>query len=147
MKLSRYNFLRRYEDATIFFNAVTCALAIVDENFLRAVDDIKNNSFDEKNFSSQLIEDMKMSGCIVDDDVDELEKVEFYRNLAKYDRTNFALTIAPTLDCNFRCKYCFENHPKGNMNEKIQDALLKFVEGRLNVAKKFSVICTAANRF
>lgn len=140
MKLSRYNFLKRYEDATIFFNAMTCALAIVDENFLRAVDDIKNNSFDEKNFSPQLIEDMKMSGCIINDDVDELEKVEFYRNLSKYDMTNFALTIAPTLDCNFRCKYCFENHPKGNMNEEIQHALLRFVEGRLNVAKKFSVI-------
>ena len=33
MKLSRYNFLRQYDDATIFFNATTCALAVVDENY------------------------------------------------------------------------------------------------------------------
>ena len=139
MKLSRYNFLRRYDDATIFFNAVTCALAVVDENFLRVLDDVKNNSYDEKNYDAQLIADMKASGCLVDDDVDELERLEFYRNLAKYDVTNFGLTIAPTLDCNFRCKYCFETHPKGKMSEETQAALINFVESRLERAKNFSV--------
>ena len=106
MKLSRYNFLRQYDDATIFFNATTCALAVVDENFLRVLDDVKNNSYDEKNYDAQLIADMKSSGCLVEDDVDELERLEFYRNLEKYDITSLGLTIAPTLDCNFRCKYC-----------------------------------------
>ncbi|MBR3049871.1 MAG: hypothetical protein IKG61_00285, partial [Selenomonadaceae bacterium] len=138
MKLSRYNILRKYDDATIFFNAVTCALAVVDENFLRAVDAVKNNSFDEKNFDAQLIADMKSSGCLVEDGVDELERLEFYRNLSKYDMTNFGLTIAPTLDCNFRCKYCFETHPKGKMTSETQAALVKFVESRLERAKNFS---------
>ena len=139
MKLSRYNFLRRYEDATIFFNAATCALAVVDENFLRVLDDVKSNSYDEKNYDAQLIADMKASGCLVEDDVDELERLEFYRNLSKYDATNFGLTIAPTLDCNFRCKYCFETHPKGKMSSETQAALVSFVEGRLARAKNFSV--------
>ena len=139
MKLSRYNFLRQYDDATIFFNATTCALAVVDENFLRVLDDVKNNSYDEKNYDAQLIADMKSSGCLVEDDVDELERLEFYRNLAKYDTTNFSLTIAPTLDCNFRYKYCFETHPKGKMNSETQAALVSFVEGRLERAKNFSV--------
>ncbi len=139
MKLSRYNFLKRYENATVFFNAMTCALAIVDENFLCVLDDIKNNRYDEKQYDLQLVSDMKNSGCIVDDGVDELERLEFFRNLAKYDMTNFGLTIAPTLDCNFRCKYCFETHPKGIMSAEIQAALVKFVEQRLEVAKSFSV--------
>ncbi|MBQ4404740.1 MAG: radical SAM protein [Selenomonadaceae bacterium] len=139
MKLSRYNFLRQYDDATIFFNATTCALAVVDENFLRVFDDVKNNSYDEKNYDAQLIADMKSSGCLIEDDVDELERLEFYRNLAKYDVTNFGLTIAPTLDCNFRCKYCFETHPKGKMTSETQAALVKFVESRLERAKNFSV--------
>ena len=141
MKLSRYNFLRQYDDATIFFNATTCALAVVDENFLRVLDDVKNNSYDEKNYDAQLIADMKSSGCLIEDDVDELERLEFYRNLAKYDVTNLGLTIAPTLDCNFRCKYCFETHPKGKMTSETQAALVKFVESRLERAKNFSVTC------
>jgi len=139
MKLSRYNFLRQYDDATIFFNSTTCALAVVDENFLRVVDDVKNNFYVEENYDAQLIADMKSSGCLVEDDVDELERLEFYRNLAKYDMTNLGLTIAPTLDCNFRCKYCFETHPKGKMTSETQAALINFVESRLERAKNFSV--------
>ena len=140
MKLSRYNFLRRYDDATIFFNAATCALAVVDENFLRVLDNVKNNSYDEKNYDAQLIADMKSSGCLVEDDIDELERLEFYRNLDKYDMTSLSLTIAPTLDCNFRCKYCYETHPKGNMSEETQAALINFVEKRLEQAKLLSVM-------
>lgn len=139
MKLSRYNFLKQYDDATIFFNAATCALAVVDENFLRVIDDVKNNSYDEKNYDAQLIADMKSSGCLVEDGVDELERLEFYRNLEKYSMTNFGLTIAPTLDCNFRCKYCYETHPKGKMTSETQAALVSFVESRLEYAKKFFV--------
>lgn len=139
MKLSRYNFLKKFEETTVFFNAVTCALAVVDENFLRVVEDIQNNSYDETKYDPQLISDMKISGCIIEDDVDELERLEFFRNLSKYDMTKFGLTVAPTLDCNFRCKYCFETHPKGIMSEEIQAALINFVEQRLEVAKSFSV--------
>ncbi|MBD3879500.1 MAG: radical SAM protein, partial [Quinella sp. 1Q5] len=139
MKLSRYNFLRQYDDATIFFNPLTCALAVVDENFLRVIDDVKNNSYVEENYDAKLIADMKSSGCLIEDGVDELERLEFYRNLAKYDMTNFGLTIAPTLDCNFRCKYCFETHPKGKMSSETQAALIKFVESRIKRAKIFSV--------
>ena len=112
---------------------------MVDENFLRVLDDVKNNSCDEKNYEAQLIADMKSSGCLIEDDVDELERLEFYRNLAKYDVTNLGLTIAPTLDCNFRCKYCFETHPKGKMTPETQAALVNFVESRLAQAKNFSV--------
>ena len=139
MKLSKYNFLNRREDATVFFNGVTCALAVVDENFMRVLDDIENDRYDETQYDPQLIGDMKSSGCIIDDDVDESARLEFYRNLAKYDTTRFGLTIAPTLDCNFRCKYCFEHHPKGIMSDEVQAALIKFVENRLHSARNFSV--------
>ena len=139
MKLSRFNFLQQFEDATVFFNSMTCALAVVDENFLRVVEDIKNNSYDEKKYDADLISDMKISGSIVEDDIDELERLEFFRNVAKYDMTKLGMTIAPTLDCNFRCKYCFETHPKGLMSEEIQAALIKFVEEKLTAAKSFSV--------
>ena len=139
MKLSRYNFLRQFDQTTIFFNSLTCAFAVVDENFLRVVDDVKNSSYDEQKYDAQLISDMKASGCLIEDNVDECDRLEFYRNLAKYDMTRFGLTIAPTLDCNFRCKYCFETHPKGVMSAEVQADLIKFVEMRLEAAKGFSV--------
>ena len=139
MKLSKYNLLKKYDDTTIFFNATTCALAVVDDNFLKVVEDIEKNAYDESKYDTQLISDMKTSGCILDDDIDELERLEFFRNISKYDITKLGLTVAPTLDCNFRCKYCFETHPKGVMSAEVQADLVNFVEKRLTAAKSFSV--------
>ena len=139
MKLSKYNFLKQYEDKTIFFNSMTCALAIVDEDFLRVFEDVKSKTYDESKYDLKLINDMRASGCIIDDDVDELQRIEFYRNITKYDLTTFGLTIAPTLDCNFRCKYCFEGHKKGVMSNETQTQLMEFVEERLRSVKDFSV--------
>ena len=58
-------------------------MAVVDENFLRVVDDVKNNRYDESKYDARLIADMKASGCLVEDDVDELARLEFFRNLPK----------------------------------------------------------------
>ena len=139
VKISRYNFLKSYDDVTIFFNSKTCALAVIDENFLQVLEDIENKNYDESKYDTQLINDMKSSGCIVEDDIDEIEQLEFFRNISKYDMTSFGLTVAPTLDCNFRCKYCFEKHPKGVMSEETQTKLIDFVKERLTSAKIFSV--------
>ena len=64
MKLSRYNLIRNYEGTLVFFNAVTCALAVVDENFMRVIEDIKNGAYDEKNYDTELIAAMKESGIL-----------------------------------------------------------------------------------
>ena len=139
MKLSRYNFIKKHGDNTVFFNAVTCALAFVDENFLQAYDDVKNGIFDENGYDSSLIASMKASGCIIEDDVDEIQNLLFYRNLGKYDRTKLSLTIAPTLSCNFRCPYCYEQHPVGIMNQETQDALIGFISSKINVTRTMAV--------
>lgn len=139
MKLSKYNFLRKYDHTTVFFNSMTCALAIVDENFLRVYNDVEHGTYDESKYDTKLIDDMKLSGCIINDDTDELQLIQFYRNQSKYDTSSLGLTIAPTLACNFRCKYCFENHPLGNMSKEIQSALIEFVKRYTQNAKDLSV--------
>lgn len=139
MKLSNYNFLKNYDGVNVFFNAKTCALAIVNDEFLQVYTDIENGLFDENKYSQALLSDMKLSGCILEDDINELHTFEYYRNMQKYDNTNLGLTIAPTLDCNFRCTYCFENHQKGLMSESVQKALIQFIKSKIGVIKTLSI--------
>ena len=97
MKESKYNFIKNIDGVNVFFNSKTCALAVVDDNFMNVLNDIKENKFKEDNYDKKLIGDMKLSGCIIEDNVDEVRQIEFYRNLSKYDKSSLALTLAPTL--------------------------------------------------
>lgn len=42
------------------------------------------------------------------------------------------LVINPTEECNFRCKYCYENFSNGLMNEELQKKLTRFVDVNLH---------------
>lgn len=139
MKVSKYNFIKNINDINVFFNAKTCALAVVDDNFMNVLNDIKENNFKEDNYDKKLIEDMKLSGCIMEDTVDEVKQIEFYRNLSKYDKSLLALTLAPTLACNFRCTYCYENHGNKAMGEKVQDEIINFIKSEIKNIKNLSI--------
>ena len=44
------------------------------------------------------------------------------------DDSTFELIINPTLDCNFHCWYCYENHLKGSkMDEGIVSAITTLI--------------------
>lgn len=139
MRLSKYNILRNYGDKTLFFNSMSCAFAIVDDSFKRVINDIQNGTYEESKYDAKLIEQMKRTNAIINDDFDELEYIKFARNLSKYDMTNMGLTIAPTLDCNFRCVYCFENHIHGTMSDEVQNAVVKFIKKRAQILKSLSI--------
>lgn len=139
MKLSRFNVLKKINDDNVFFNSKTCALAVVDDKFMEVYEDVKNGQYQESKYDSKLLNDMKMSGCLIEDDVDELTEFQFYRNSQKYGTQALALTIAPTLDCNFRCQYCFENHRHGLMRKDTQVALINFIQNRIKYIHKLSI--------
>lgn len=139
MKLSRYTILKNYGDKTLFFNSMSCAFAIVDDSFKKVVSDIENGIYDESKYDAKLIEQMKRTNAIINDDFDEIEYIKYARNLSKYDMTSLGLTIAPTLDCNFRCVYCFENHIHGAMSEDVQNAVVDFIKARTQRLKHLSI--------
>ena len=70
-------------------------------------------------------------GLLVSSDFDiekENEKIlEEY--LEKKDKLH--LIILPTEGCNFRCKYCYENHKPQKMSKDTEAALLQFVREKL----------------
>lgn len=76
------------------------------------------------------------AGFAVDGGVDEVAAVGEAFSLATSSRYTPSLTIAPTMDCNFGCAYCFETHVRGVMSPAIQDRLVEFATALCRTVRK-----------
>ncbi len=143
MKPSAYNFFFRVDgEAILAYNSLTTALVeLTQEEFGHVADflDDPDESFFEARGLTQFREDLIEMGMIIPDGHDELEQIRAMRLALKEQDRRVALTIVPTLDCNFRCSYCFSYSHKARMSPKVQQALLRFVEERLQNATSLSV--------
>ena len=128
MKKSQYNYFFDYQDKKLAFNSMTCALALVKEDFFYLYNNLDNigdaELSDEK---SKLLSEMKRGGFVIDDSTDEIARIK-YRNMnGKFANDHLSLVIAPTLACNFGCPYCYENPKGGQMSAEVQDKLVQIV--------------------
>ena len=131
MKKSKYNLIFDYNEKKLAFNSITCALAIVDDNFLDILKKIEEKTLVENECSKEtleLIENMKGGGFVIDDCFDELEFLRFKNCQGKFNTDRFSLTIAPTFSCNFACPYCYENAKNSFMKQDVIDAICREVE-------------------
>lgn len=117
MKFSKYTSYIKLDDCRfLLFNAFTRTfVTITDKNL-----DINNiQPEDIKSKSSQLFTNLVEAGMLVEDALDELSVLK--RLIIDYDNNSseYILHINPTLDCNFNCWYCYENHiPKSRMSQE-----------------------------
>jgi uncharacterized protein len=74
------------------------------------------------------------AGFLLDRRIDEVDAVRRAFRTATSLRYAPQLAIAPTMDCNFGCDYCFETHTRTAMNETTQDALARFAARLLDTA-------------
>jgi uncharacterized protein len=141
MKGSKYNILCTTDEGEkLAFNATTCALAVVEDRFINLLEDINNIDFDVLNEEDKsLINDMKLGNFIIDNEIDELEQLKFRNKVGKFSSSSLGLTIAPTLNCNFKCPYCYETPQTHLMSQDTQKGLLEFIDKNTRNVKRLSV--------
>lgn len=74
-------------------------------------------------------------GHLVEDDFDEKASVRMKRKIGIEDKNRLDIVLLPTLDCNFRCVYCYEEHRKEYMTDKVAQRIIKFLETEIPSAK------------
>ena len=136
-KLSKYNYHTRNDSGDLLlFNSFTGS-----KSFLKVK---KENAINVRKFligkeTSQALPDgLKDSfvelGYLVPEQENELEKLKGLYLDVIGDNT-LSLTILPTIQCNFRCKYCYETFQNKYMDESIQQGIVKYIRKHIN---KFS---------
>ncbi len=144
MKLSKYNYFFRVDDRIILaYNSFTTALAKLSADEFACLREFCTDPRDKFFYARNLgmfQESLAKAGFLIPDDWDEIEQVRAIHNERReQQRRTIGLTIVPTLDCNFRCVYCFSYARRERMSPVVQEALLRFVEARLQGSECVSV--------
>ena len=113
MKYSQFNSLIRVsEKSDILYNALTHLFVVLPHGLVPAT---------PEELDEPIISTYTKHGFIVPKELDETSGIfEQYRQTSD-NNSDFILTINPTLECNFRCWYCYETHAKNMvMSEKVK---------------------------
>ena len=126
MKLSKFNIIKYINDDTIIYNTISAGVLMLDKEYSKYFKDIQNNGTSDK---EDLVEQLKQGNMLLDDDIDEVSMLEVANYSQRFSNSHLSLTIAPTLNCNFACPYCYEEgHRYSSMDAEVKNDLIKFIE-------------------
>ncbi len=114
MKESYYNIFFPHENKIIAYNTISDNFLLLEpflyDLFKASADEGKIN--DLKKLHPILFDTLELKGFIVATSINEFEKIEKISYQTDFDNTLFEITIIPTMNCNFKCWYCYETHIK-----------------------------------
>ena len=110
---SDYNYYTPYEGNIICMNGVTGTVFTVTKNEYDLMKKIMQNA-DLQGIYSELTHKLIKTRFLTTNMDDEKEYLKALNKQVNNDGT-WHLTLNPTQNCNFRCWYCYEKHPKGYM--------------------------------
>jgi uncharacterized protein len=128
---SRYNTFTESAAAGTFlaFNAFTGALLELDAEEFALVSAFEGQPGAPLPSTTPLPlrERLVSAGIVVPEQFDERGALLDLRRRALASPDTLLLTLAPTIQCNFRCSYCFEAHRQEVMTPAIESDVMRFI--------------------
>lgn len=135
MKWSKYNILFASEKGLyLLYNSYTNNFMEISKDEFLILDKCRQGDFSL--LDEDYVKFLSDEKILVDDDNHIYNLIKLQRTLARYDTSFLALTIAPTLNCNFKCVYCYEENVQcqASMTEKTMSNVFDFVKSFRNIS-------------
>lgn len=133
-KKSKFNLVYNNNDNNIIFNTITGALIVLSNREYQRYNAIIDNKI--LNIEDELFFALYTEKFIIDSEFNELDKLRYDINSNRFSQDVLDITIAPTMACNFKCPYCYEQKGRTlntkSMSKLIQDSLINFIKLRLD---------------
>lgn len=129
MKVSQYTSIFPLENkTTLLYNAVSDKFVVIPQH----IKTLSSLSCENNQFYDTLVK----ANILVEDTCDEVSIVKSrFEEIDKGD-SSFHLHINPTLNCNFSCWYCYENHNGIKiMSETVLESILKYCRRIISTGK------------
>ncbi len=135
MKLSSYNLIIYKSPYSYWYNTFT-------KNFFRLSMELgekvnarlEEGPGEETDLPASLMDKLKEGGFLIDDDFNETEAVKDLFKKA-VNRKNYFMVVLPTLDCNYHCWYCIQNHVDSKMSDETLKRIKLHIGHMVNVEK------------
>ncbi len=138
VKLSRYNHLFSFKDQLrVLYNAASGSVVTLDEtswDLLNNANPPEPERLDQR--TRTLLADQ---GMLVPEERDERAAALTRYRERRASTRSLRLTIAPTMDCNFSCPYCYEHRVPGVMSDETADQVVSFATNRIQQSERLSV--------
>lgn len=130
MKYSQFNSIVSLDNNTYLYNSFVQKFIAIDSllkdllesAIIEGVDGLEDIHPD---FYSYL----KAEGFLVPNDTNEVDKVKKIVKSVDENLHEFLLTINPTMNCNFKCWYCYETHiKKSSFSQEMMKKVDRFIE-------------------
>lgn len=129
MKASRYNVIFPEGEYMVIFNTFGYNSILVEKTLAELLAKYTDNAHEIEKIHPDFYLTLLQGGFIVEDNYDEVEAVEQFRLKNLSDKTQYHLTVNPTLDCNFHCWYCYESKVKDSeMTPEMVNATIALID-------------------
>ncbi len=136
-KKSKFNIDFIEDNLHFIYNSHTGSFATLNNEFLNTLHKVDDS--DSAHLPVDHIEQLFAAGFIVKQNTNENLIYDFLTNQTKYSGDSLGLTIATTLQCNFRCPYCYEEHIDSYFDSETERNLIEFIKNNLEGKKHLSI--------
>jgi len=124
-KSSVFNFWAKFsENTNILYNGISGAIYEFSDEERSIAEKSLESTSNLDGLGNSLFE----GGFLVEDSLDE---VTYLLNNKTWNCNNqkiLEITISPTYECNFRCRYCYTEFAEGIITDKIENTIITFLE-------------------
>ena len=121
MKISKYNILVKYNNRSFVFNQLRLSLLELDNELAQAIELCNVDSIPQEQLAL-----LSANGIICPQSLLEENVILARDNLFRFSNSTARVTILPTLNCNFHCWYCYEDHYKSFIKNENLEAIISF---------------------
>lgn len=137
MKLSMFNEESKTENGLLIYNSATSGIILLNEEYTKKYQQIKEGA--DISQYQDLIAQLEKCGMLVDDSIDEVSEVKIKSRIVQHSN-EIDFTIAPTMNCNFACPYCYEEGVRYNeMTKEVADKTIEFILNQTNPSTPLSI--------
>ena len=131
MKESNYNFVIYADEYGYWYNSFTDSFFRLSASLSHKIQALMHSPDLLRKHSVTMYERLCEGGFLVADEVDELNLIR-ERHYKSVHSKDYFLVLIPTLNCNFKCWYCIQDHIPSIMKNATFEALKKHIDFMLD---------------